>query len=1558
MNRELYRRVASLSERQRNALAKKLQQFAPSLLETSSRQTSSKLVGYVVAKKDTAELDIAAIRDAIKSKLPSYMVPTALMQLSEMPLSPNGKIDVKALPLPQLQRFQQFQQASDRQTSGESLPETPLAETLLQIWRDVLGVSSIGIHDNFFELGGDSILSIQIVSRSREAGLKLAPNQLFEQPTVAELAAAVNRDVESQNAKNQSVEVAAKRSAITGPVPLTPIQHWFFEQEMVAPEHWHQAILVSIPPTVDLAARRGLVERAIATLWKHHDALRLCFSPSKNGWQQTHLDVNNAPKPIHKDLSNLASAERYNAIKTYGSKLHAGFDLVAGGALQAMHFTFEEQNPSWLLVSVHHLVVDGVSWRILQRDLQALLTASSSEFVLPDKTTAFKTWAETLVEKTEQRQSELSFWENQLSRPQVNLPQDKIDIKPATEGSSHTATVHLGAEETRKLLRQVPAAYNTQINDLLLAALAKTLLQWSFQRRCEAGYTLADKTEQPFIRLDVESHGREQLASSVDLSRTVGWFTAVYPVALRLPSSDEPGALIKAVKEQLRQVPDRGIGYGMLRYLGCLTIRQRLAQFAPSEVLFNYLGQLDLGQVAQSFEVEKRENNVHFIKDVELGQLRDPRNRRSYLLEINAWISDGQLHLNWTHDAQRHHPDTISAVACNYLKVLESLIIHCSTVGLADESSRFAPSDFPDVDITAIELDRLVEQLPGKSAKNIEAIYPLTQLQQSFLWNSLRRSSQAGLLHMRGTLHGDLDVLRLKQAWNRVVSRHFALRTSVHWQAIAQPLQVVEKSIALPWQQMDWRARRDQAQALTEFLERDRALGFDFTQAPIARLTLIRLGDRQYEMVWSCHHLMLDGWSGALVVNQVLDSYEALCQKTPDSYLENADAQLLSLSYQDYIRWLQQQDLTTAEHFWRERLKGFTLPTPLPVRAKPTAAVEPQEDTRLREETELLPVRLQSQALSVEETAELKDFLRSHRITLNTLMQGVWACLLSVCSARFDVLFGATVSGRQVDLAGVESVVGLLINVIPVRVEVSKREPVLSWLETLQTQQAATSPYAHVATPQIQAWSDCARRLFNSLLVIENYPVSPANGRSLQLKNLQSGIISAYELTVVVKPGERLVIFANGKSASENSIQALLSDFKQLLKLVVENPTLTVQQLCALFNKEQLLLPVQSETKRNPYPSQPGEVTDLAANLLELQLIKIWESVLGVSPLSADATFFDLGGDSLLAVQLFNQMQQQLNCTLPLSALFQAPTVRQFAALLSQNQPIFWSSLVPIQPKGSKRPFFFHGGSADALTWVKFSQKLGSDQPFYALQRPDLDGSAITQSSVEDLAAACIHDIQTIQPSGPYIIGGHCFGGAVAYEIARQLEAQGETVASLIEIDAYCPNALPLSKLSQLQEQLQLGYFILRKSLYYHGGRNLAQLPQKIWQRLKRSSPRPLPHAPAPSTLQTPSSQNPTIPYEDRYAIAHQANIHAAERYHPKQLPSHYSGAIKIFRAAVQILDWRFGYALGWQIISKQGETDNEIKITEIPGLFGNLFNQRSGPMLAQQVKAHLDSLQ
>lgn len=647
-NQELYQRVTALSLKQREVLSQQLRQLGVEL--SSPVHSPQRLIAYVVA---TSELQPSDLRNSLITKLPNYMVPATIVPLPKMPRTANGKIDTNALPEPQL---------SISTLDETAIPRTTTEKVLAQIWSDVLGLTSVGIHDNFFELGGDSILSIQIVSRAREVGLQLAPNQLFEQPTVAELAAMVNL----------VPEVVATQDLVTGQIPLTPIQHWFFEQKMAVLQHWHQARLVEVPNAVS----GDVMENVLSTLWTHHDALRLSFSNN----QQINTDARHPPQLIRMDLSHLSDSEQIKAVADHGSRLHATMNLTEGGLMRAILFTRRITQSNWLLLSLHHLIVDAVSWQILLSDLSTLLRRGAQ---LPNKTTSFRDWAETLVTQTATRQSEVDFWLTQIEQPTVQLPRASQNTPLSIEGFAQTVTVALSAEDTQVLLQTVPAIYNTQINDVLLTALAQILLQWVDMN---SGY----------VQVDMEAHGREHIADAIDVSRTVGWFTTIYPVTLKIDNANSCIDTLKSVKEQLRQVPARGIGYGLLRYLGDDETRQQLAQAKPSEVLFNYLGQQTYSEVG-----------LRVIQDIDVGILRDPRNRRSYLLDVNAWVADGQLQVNWRYDSHIHHSDTLTTLANQYVTKLKSLIIDCTN----NDSGGFTPSDFPDADLDQTELDNFISQL-------------------------------------------------------------------------------------------------------------------------------------------------------------------------------------------------------------------------------------------------------------------------------------------------------------------------------------------------------------------------------------------------------------------------------------------------------------------------------------------------------------------------------------------------------------------------------------------------------------------------------------------------------------------------------------------------------------------------------------------------------------------------------------------------------------------------------------------------------------------------------
>ena len=615
---------------------------------------SKRLAAYVVPAN--GELSVSDLRRFLGERLPDYMVPSVLMLRDSLPLTPNGKINRRALTA-----------AEERPATEKpyAKPRTPAEKTLADIWAQVLSVERVGIYDNFFELGGDSIISIQIIARAREAGLDLTLRQLFQNLTVADLAKAAGTEAGAP----------AEQSTLEGDVPLTPIQYWFFEQEMAHPHHFNQAVLIETPSGLDPTA----LARATEQIMIHHDALRLRYSREAGEWRQFYAPPGEAVPFLHVALRAVAEPALRARIARDGEQAQESLNLESGPIVRVAWFDLGER-PGRLLMVIHHLAVDAVSWRILMEDFwHAYDRLSRGEVVaLQPKTSSLRQWALRLGElaQSPEARDELPYWlaaaEGDAGRVPLDLPGGE-NVVAATA----SITVELDEAETHALVHDVPRAYRTQINDALLVALAQSLAAW---------------TGSGAVRFDLEGHGREPLFGEVDLTRTVGWFTSIFPVRIEV-GRWEAGEALKSVKEQLRRIPNRGITYGLLRYRSLdPSVIERLKQAPQPEVGFNYLGQF-----ADTAKLESS------------GRTRSARARRRHLIEIDGAIWGGRLRVEWVYSENHHRRATVDRVAEDFIGRLRSLIEHCRSLVRAG----FTPSDFAQAGISQKDLDKLVAAVEG-----------------------------------------------------------------------------------------------------------------------------------------------------------------------------------------------------------------------------------------------------------------------------------------------------------------------------------------------------------------------------------------------------------------------------------------------------------------------------------------------------------------------------------------------------------------------------------------------------------------------------------------------------------------------------------------------------------------------------------------------------------------------------------------------------------------------------------------------------------------------------
>ena len=1036
-----------------------------------------RLAAYLAVGKEALKDQDAVVTQArafLKKELPDYMVPALFVLLEAMPLSPNGKIDRKALPEPVV----------SQSTSEYIPPETETERILAGIWADLLGIPQVGRHDNFFELGGDSILSIQFISRAQTKGLYLTPRDVFEAQTIEALA----------QVARQNKPVQTDQGLVKGDVLLTPIQHWFFEKHRLNPHHFNQSVLLELDRTIDVE----LLSSSFGHLIHHHDALRSRFEQTSQGWRQWVTEDQSIEEMFRQiDLSAFDASLRDEKLREVNRELQSTLNIVTGPLIRAALIEYGGSQPQKLLIVIHHLAVDFVSWQILIHDLWMAYDQlkMGSKVRLPDKTSSFKAWSEWLSEHAYETkvEEELEYWLRNSEQTIHPLPLDRPQNRNKNRTSDmEKVVVNLSAPETKVLLRDVQHVYHTQVIEVLLTALVQTFSEW---------------TGSPNLLVDLEGHGRE--SESLDVSRTVGWFTTLFPVHLRLVGS-EYGHNVQAIKKQMRSIPQKGMRYGLLRYLNQHTA-PRLASLPEAEVIFNYGGQL-------------RTVNIKAMDD-ELADEDSP----GYLFNISGSVVNDQLIFSWMYSREIYERGTVEYLGTAFIRNLRNLIEYC--ISNQVQTDGYRAEDFPLAALAQHELENIIGQ-----GADIVDIYPLSPMQSIILEESLAAQGSGVYFTQLGIeITQRLDTERFKQAWQRVLERYEMFRTRFVWQNLKQPMQVVHDTARMIWDEQDWRGipASEKFRWLDGLMGRERRSGFDLSQEPPIRFTLVRLEDDLYHFIWHCHHLLMDGWTSATVLREVAELY-----LDPFAYLPEPHR------YRDYIAWIQNQDLIQAEAYWRENLSGFFSPSLLP-HQKQGHGNHPE----FREETLVLSESL---------LHDLQSFAHSQRITINVLFQACWALTLNHFTREQDVIFGVTVSGRSAPLAGIESRVGLFINTLPLRVHIRPEQSIQEWLWTIMRDQINLEQYIHTTPDLLENCSKVlgGRPLFNSSLRFQNYPmknIAESLGGGLNVQRVTGVDWWHYPMNVVVVPdsGVKLTINYDARYFDAYAVRQTLRTMEEILSRFV-----------------------------------------------------------------------------------------------------------------------------------------------------------------------------------------------------------------------------------------------------------------------------------------------------------------------------------------------------------------------------------------------------------------------
>ncbi|MDO9103419.1 MAG: amino acid adenylation domain-containing protein, partial [Methylovulum sp.] len=972
----------------------------------------------------------------------------------ELPLTTSGKLNRKALPQPELAAHHAY-----------TAPRNAVEQTLAAIWQDVLRVQGVGIHDNYFGLGGDSILSIQIISRAKQAGLLFSLKQLFEAQTIAVLAA-------------QTLAAAsanAEQGIVSGSCVATPIQRYFFTNVTVDAHHFNQSVLLEVAADLDGTA----LAQAVGALLQHHDALRMRYSMD-NGKAGLYIAADVGVAEVLQ-TGAYGSAEDLTA---QAQLIQSSFRPDNGTLVRVVHFLSRDQGSGRLLLVIHHLAVDGVSWRILLADLhQAYLAAVQGKRIdLPQKTTSYIQWAEKL-QSWAKASPDAVYWTTQAAVPVAVLPLDNpADGLAVTLADTVIGHWQLDSQLTRQLM-QAPRWLQASVEEVLLAALVETLWEW-----------LGKQT----LSIELEGHGREDVFKELDVSRTVGWFTTLFPLAVTATAD----TALDAVKSALRALPNRGLGYGVLRYLSSDdSLQQQLSGAATTGLRFNYLGRFSRADGDGVFIGQALENR---------GDERAPGQCFDVLMDINSAVHDDCLQLDWRYSPLQFHPDTVKRLLDGFAQNLGRLLT-------------------ADVDVLA-------------HADDIEAVYPLSPLQQGLLFHSVYAQASASYLQqVSWQFNGRLHVGAWRDAWRQLIQQHPVLRTGFAWQGAGQPLQQVFKQVELPWRETDLSGldKTAQQQAVHDCLHDDRLEAFDTAQAPLMRCLLLRLSADRHVFLWTYHHVLFDGWSLPKLLEDLFALYAAQLGGQPPQLPQR-------LPFKTYIDWLAEQDAGALKNYWTAQLAGFTSPNHL--------AIDLGGELHSA-------ARYHGLDLSLDEglTADIEAYARARRVTLNTVLQGAWAVLLSrYCNSR-DIVFGVTVSGRPADMDGVADSVGLYINTVPVRVRLHAGLGLTPFLQQLFKDNMQRLEFAHAQLAEVQRWSqiDGGQGLFDTLFIFENYPIAETLGReSAELKLEDFRVVEQTDLplTVLVTPGSQLLltIFYQQHRFAPAAIDALLKHYRQILVAMLQ----------------------------------------------------------------------------------------------------------------------------------------------------------------------------------------------------------------------------------------------------------------------------------------------------------------------------------------------------------------------------------------------------------------------
>lgn len=1055
---------------------RKIDGISDALVLYSNDEKGVLFAGFCISKSLLSEEEV---KEELANYIPNYMIPNNIYQLKEFPYTIGGKLNCNKL----ISEYKmKVEDASD--------------DVVFAIFKKVLNIPKLSKCDDFFELGGDSIKAIQIVSSLRQEGYELKVREILEERKIHKILKCV---------KKKALQIEYSQEEVIGDFPLSPIQKVFFDVMRINnPDYFNQSYMLETEEDISIEAVKYSLDR----ITLHHDLLRSVYL----GTKQMMLPFR---KGMHYDLNilDIGNCNEEDFILRETQKIERSICIKTGPLLKVGIFRSEKKN--YIYFCIHHLTIDGISWRILIDDFLNCYHGfiQKEDYCLPQKSISFKEWSESLWEyaDSEQLHNEIEYWKS-VSNKIKSGKFAKKNVSNQFELS--ILETDMNSEYTKDMLYSISDAYNTEINDILLFALARAVNQIS-----------GNST----VAINLEGHGREPIHKEAYTDRTVGWFTTEYPVVFENIGNDPFRDLVN-VKETLHLIPNKGLGYIILQN----AYPNMFIDIDP-DITFNYLG--EFGQ----------EGNYGFsISEIKKARDKDVVNAFRTPITINSMIINKKYHLEVTYENNIFNREYVKQIIDCFLSELENIIEMCKNTN--DKLN--TPSDYGEVAWSFEELQSVIQKNAAKG-KNILAINTLTPMQESMLYHKrLYPSSSEYTVQVDLVVDKEIQIATLYRALNCVGENHGALRANIIFDGVSEPREVIFEKVEFKAKIYDYSKDKKSNQKIEDIKKQEIDKGFDLENDTLLRMIVCKNANNVHAII-TFHHIILDGWSCMLLISELFKIYEKLSNDIPvKPKYENIQG-----IYGKYIR---QKDKKAAYAYWGELLYDYTEPCTIKALTHPNVI---DKD---------IPGKVQTH-LDNDIKDMLEKFAHNHALSINTIIETVWGLILSSYTRKNDVVFGKVVSGRNVDISEINESLGMYINTIPVRVIINSEETLINLLENVHVQSAKANDYDFCSLEEIQQMTQIKSKLLGSAISFENYQESQDNKmyRIAQVREL-----SSFPISVSAQSGQQLILsFLYDTSIyEENEMKMLLERFVDILKQMITAPYRKVKELRYITQKEERMI--------------------------------------------------------------------------------------------------------------------------------------------------------------------------------------------------------------------------------------------------------------------------------------------------------------------------------------------------------------------------------------------------